>query len=216
MDNKELFAKMEQSIINYDKDEAIRLANMTLEKGIDPAVAINEGFAKGIQAVGNLFGKEEIFLPELAMGADAMAAATDILGEAIRKSGGKAKYLAKGIAGTVKGDIHVIGINLVTTFLVANGFDIEFLGTDVPSSLFVEKAKELKADLILLSALLTTTMPNQKEVIDNLKEAGIRENVKVIVGGAPVSQDWADKIGADGYGENASAAVDVAKKLMGI
>jgi len=216
MDNKELFAKMEQSIINYDKDEAIRLANMTLEKGIDPAVAINEGFAKGIQAVGNLFGKEEIFLPELAMGADAMAAATDILGETIRKSGGKAKYLAKGIAGTVKGDIHVIGINLVTTFLVANGFDIEFLGTDVPSSLFVEKAKELKADLILLSALLTTTMPNQKEVIDNLKEAGIRENVKVIVGGAPVSQDWADKIGADGYGENASAAVDVAKKLMGI
>jgi len=216
MDNKELFAKMEQSIINYDKDEAVRLANMALEKGIEPVAAINEGFVKGIQAVGDLFGREEIFLPELVMGADAMTAATDILGEAIKKSGGKAKYLATGIAGTVEGDIHVIGINLVTTFLVANGFGIKFLGTNVPSSLFVDQAKELKPDLILLSALLTTTMPNQKEVIDSLKEAGIRENVKVIVGGAPVSQDWADQIGADGYGENAGAAVEVARKLMGV
>ena len=216
MENKELFAKMEQSIINYDKDKAIRLANMTLEKGIDPVEAINEGFAKGIQTVGYLFGKEEIFLPELAMGAETMAAATSILEEAIKKSGKKAKYLGKGIAGTVKGDIHDIGIKLVTTFLIANGFDIVFLGTDIPSPLFVEKAKELKTDLILLSALLTTTMPNQKEVIDSLKEAGIREKVKVIVGGASVSQDWAKEIEADGYGENASAAVDVAKKLMGI
>ena len=216
MDNKELFAKMEQSIINYDKDEAVRLANMALEKGIEPVAAINEGFVKGIQAVGDLFGREEIFLPELVMGADAMTAATDILGEAIKKSGGKAKYLATGIAGTVEGDIHVIGINLVTTFLLANGFGIKFLGTNVSSSLFVDQAKELKPDIILLSALLTTTMPNQKEVIDSLKEAGIRENVKVIVGGAPVSQDWADQIGADGYGENAGAAVEVAKKLMGV
>lgn len=216
MENKELFAKMEQSIINYDKEEAIRLANMALEKGIDPVVATNEGFAKGIQAVGYLFGKEEIFLPELAMGAEAMTAATNILGEAIKKSGRKAKYLGKGIAGTVKGDIHEIGIKLVTTFLIANGFDIVFLGTDIPSLLFVEKAKELKTDLIFLSALLTTTMPNQKDVIDSLKEAGIRDNVKVIVGGAPVSQEWTEQIGADGYGENASAAVEVAKKLMGI
>jgi len=216
MDNKELFTKMEQAIINYDKDEAVRLAKVALEKGIEPAVAITEGFVKGIQTVGDLFGREEIFLPELVMGAEAMTAATAILGEAIKKSGGEAKYLAKGIAGTVEGDIHVIGINLVTTFLIANGFDIVFLGVDIPSSLFVEKAKELKPDLVLLSALLTTTMPNQKEVIDSLKEAGIRENVKVIVGGAPVSQDWADQIGADGYGENGSAAVGVAKKLMGI
>jgi len=216
MNNKELFTKMEQSIINYDKDEAVRLAKVVLEKGIEPAVAINEGFVKGIQAVGDLFGREEIFLPELVMGAEAMTAATGILGEAIKKSGGKAKYLAKGIAGTVEGDIHDIGIRLVTTFLVANGFDIVFLGINIPSSLFVEKAKELKPDLILLSALLTTTMPNQKEVIDSLKEAGIRENVKVIVGGAPVSQDWAEQIGADGYGENAGAAVEVVKKLMGV
>ena len=215
MDNTELFAKMEQSIINYDKDEAVRLANMALEKGIEPVAAINEGFVKGIQTVGDLFGREEIFLPELVMGADAMTAATDILGEAIKKSGGKAKYLATGIAGTVEGDIHVIGINLVTTFLVANGFNIKFLGTNVPASLFIDQAKELKPDLILLSALLTTTMPNQKEVIDSLKEAGIRENVKVIVGGAPVSQDWADQIGADGYAPDAASAVDKAKELIG-
>ena len=216
MNNKELFTKMEQSIINYDKDEAVRLAKMALEKGIDPTKAVDEGFVKGIQTVGDLFGREEIFLPELVMGAEAMTAATDILGEAIKKSGGKAKYLAKGVAGTVQGDIHDIGIRLVTTFLVANGFDIVFLGANISSSLFVEKAKELKPDLILLSALLTTTMPNQKEVIDSLKEAGIRENVKVLVGGAPISQDWADQIGADGYGENASAAVKVAKKLIGV
>jgi len=216
MNNKELFTKMEQSIINYDKDEAVRLAKMALEKGIDPTKAVDEGFVKGIQTVGDLFSREEIFLPELVMGAEAMTAATDILEEAIKKSGGKAKYLAKGVAGTVQGDIHDIGIRLVTTFLVANGFDIVFLGANISSSLFVEKAKELKPDLILLSALLTTTMPNQKEVIDSLKEAGIRENVKVLVGGAPISQDWADQIGADGYGENASAAVKVAKKLIGV
>jgi len=215
MDNKELLAKMEQSIINYDKDEAVRLAKMALGKGIEPAEAINKGFVKGIQAVGGLFGREEIFLPELVMGAEAMTAATDILEEAIKKSGRKVKYLAKGVAGTVQGDVHDIGIRLVTTFLIASGFDIVFLGVDIPSSLFVEKAKELKPDLILLSALLTTTMPNQKEVIDSLKEAGIRENVKVLVGGAPVSQDWVEQIGADGYGENASAAVKVAKKLIG-
>jgi corrinoid protein of di/trimethylamine methyltransferase len=215
VDNKELFTKMEQSIINYDKDEAVQLAKMALEKGIDPVVVINEGFVKGIQTVGALFEKEEIFLPELIMGAEAMAAATNILEEAIKKSGGKVKYLAKGIAGTVQGDVHDIGIRLVTTFLVANGFDMVFLGTDISPSLFVEKAKELKPDLILLSAMLTTTMPNQKVVIDNLKEAGLIERVKVIVGGAPVSRDWADQIGADGYGQNAIAAVEVAKKLTG-
>ena len=215
MDTKELFTKMEQSIINYDKDEAVQLAKMALEKGIDPTAAINEGFVKGIQTVGDLFGREKIFLPELIMGAEAMAAATNILEEAIKKSGGKAKYLAKGIAGTVQGDVHDIGIRLVTTFLVANGFDIVFLGNDISPSLFVEKAKELKPDLILLSAMLTTTMPNQKVVIANLKEAGLAANVKVIVGGAPVSQDWADEIGADGYGQNAVAAVEVAKKLTG-
>jgi corrinoid protein of di/trimethylamine methyltransferase len=215
VDNKELFTKMEQSIINYDKDEAVQLAKMALEKEIDPVVAINEGFVKGIQTVGALFEKEEIFLPELIMGAEAMAAATNILEEAIKKSGGKVKYLAKGIAGTVQGDVHDIGIRLVTTFLVANGFDMVFLGTDISPSLFVEKAKELKPDLILLSAMLTTTMPNQKVVIDNLKEAGLIERVKIIVGGAPVSRDWADQIGADGYGQNAIAAVEVAKKLTG-
>ena len=216
MNNKEIFAKMEQSIINYDKNEAVRLAKLSLEKGISPAEAINKGFIKGIQAVGDLFGKEEIFLPELVMAGEAMSEVSSILGEHARKSGGEVKYLAKGISGTVQGDIHDIGIKLVTTFLIANGFDMTFLGVDIPSAFFVEKAKELKPDLILLSALLTTTMPNQKVVIDSLKEAGIRENVKVLVGGAVVSQKWADQIGADGYGADVSAAADVVKKLMGI
>ena len=147
---------------------------------------------------------------------DAMSAVSDILGESIKKSGGKVRYLARGIAGTVQGDIHDIGIKLVTTFLTANGFDITFLGVDTLSSGFVEKAKELKPDLILLSALLVTTMPRQKEVIDSLKEAGIRENVKVMIGGAVITQEWADQIGADGYGADAAAAVAVAKKLTGV
>ncbi|MGB5932922.1 MAG: corrinoid protein [Anaerolineae bacterium] len=215
MDNKEFFTKMGQSIINYDEDEAVRLAKMALEKGIDPVVGIDEGFIKGIQTMGDLFSRGEIFLPDLVMAAEAMAAATGILEEAVKKSGQKPKYLAQGIAGTVEGDIHDIGIRLVTTLLVVNGFDIIFLGTDIPSSLFVEKAKELKPDLVLLSALVTTTMPKQKEVIDRLKEAGIRERVKVLVGGAPVSQGWADQIGADGYAENAVAAVEVVKRLIG-
>ena len=216
MDNKELFARMEQAIINYEKDEAVSLAKIAVEKGIEPVDAINYGFVRGIQVVGDMFSREEIFLPELVMAAEAMAAATAICQEAIKKSGGEVEYLGKGIAGTIQGDIHDIGIKLVTTFLIASGFDIEFLGIDIPTSVFVDKVKEVKPDLVLLSALLTTTMPNQKEVIDSLKEAGIRENVKVMVGGAPISQDWADQIGADGYGENAGAAVEVAKKLMGV
>ena len=216
MNNTQLFAKMEQSIINYDKEEAVRLAKVALEQGIEPAETMNRGFIKGIQAVGNLFGEGDIFLPELVMGADAMSAVSDVLAESMKKSEGKVQYLAKGIAGTVQGDIHDIGIKLVTTFLVANGFDITFLGVDIPSSFFVDKAKELKPDLILLSALLTTTIPRQKEVIDSLKEACMRENVKVMVGGAVVTQEWADEIRADGYGTDAVAAVAMAKKLMGI
>jgi corrinoid protein of di/trimethylamine methyltransferase len=216
MENKELFARMEQAIINYEKDEAVSLAKLALEKGIKPVDAITYGFAKGIQVIGDMFGREEIFLPELVMAAEAMTAATAVCEETIKKSGEKVKYLGRGIAGTVQGDIHDIGIKLVTTFLIASGFDIEFLGINIPTSVFVDKVKEVKPDLVLLSALLTTTMPNQKEVIDSLKEAGIREKVKVLVGGAPVSQDWADQIGADGYGKNAAAAVEAAKKVMGI
>ena len=216
MNDTELFARMEQSIIDYDKEEAVRLAMMALEQGVDPAEAINNGFIKGIKAVGALFGEGDIFLPELVMGADAMSAVSDVLGESIKQSGGKIRYLARGIAGTVQGDIHDIGIKLVTTFLATNGFDITFLGVDIPTSLFIEKVNELKPDFILLSALLSTTIHRQKEVIDSLKEAGIRENVKVMIGGAIVTQEWADQIGADGYGMDAVAAVAVVKNLMGI
>ena len=216
MSNTELFARMEQSIINYDKEEAVLLAKMALEQGIEPAEAINNGFIKGIKAVGALFGEGDIFLPELVMGADAMSAVSDVLGESIKQSGGNVQYLARGIAGTVQGDIHDIGIKLVTTFMATNGFDITFLGVDIPTSLFIEKVNELKPDFILLSALLSTTIHRQKEVIDSLKEAGIRENVKVMIGGAIVTQEWADQIGADGYGMDAVAAVAVVKNLMGI
>ena len=214
MNEKELLARMEQSIINYDKDEAVQLARVALDEGIEPTQALNEGLIKGIGVVGDLFGKTELFLPELVMAGEAMSAASSILEEAIKKAGGQVKYLARGVSGTVQGDIHDIGIKLVTTFLNANGFDILFLGTDISSSLFIDEVRESKAELLLLSALLPTTMLNQKDVIEGLKDAGIRDSVKVLVGGAPVTQDWADQIGADGYGVDASAAVQVAKKLV--
>lgn len=216
MVNKELFEKMKQSIINGDKAEATQLAKGALEKRIDPLAAIDEGFIKGIEEVGECFEREEIYLPELVMGAEAMMAAAKVLEEVMKDRGEKPKTLGKALAGTIEGDIHDIGKNIVCTFFTVNGFDVVDLGVSVPSSHFVDKVKELKPDFVLLSALLTTILPAQKDVIDSLKRAGIRENVKVLVGGAPVSPDWANQIGADGYGENAIGAVDLAKKLIGV
>jgi corrinoid protein of di/trimethylamine methyltransferase len=208
-----LFAEMKESIIGGDRDAAVRLAQQALQQGVDAAEAINEGFVKGIQIVGERYGNEEIFLPELVMAADAMMSATDLLQAAIRESGDSVRFAGRGIAGTVEGDIHEIGIRLVTAMLVANGYDVHYLGCDVPASQFVEKAVELQPDLILLSALLTTTMVHQREVIEALDEAGLRSRVRVLVGGAPVTEDWARQIGADGYGEDAADAVRRVKAL---
>jgi len=215
MDREDLFKRMRESIIKGDKDKADELAKEAIEKGVEPIVAIEEGFVKGIEEVGRRFEEEEIYLPELIMGAEAMVAAMKILQKAIKEEGKEGfKTLGRALAGTVEGDIHDIGKNIVCSLFVANGFEVIDLGTNVSTSHFVEKAKELKPHFILLSALLTTTMPAQKDVIEALKKAGIRDEVKVLVGGAPVSQEWADEIGADGYGENAIEAVDLAKRMV--
>jgi corrinoid protein of di/trimethylamine methyltransferase len=215
MTNGEFFKNMEESIINMDKTEAAKLAKEAIRKGIDPITAIEKGFAKGIEEVGRRFEKEEIYLPELVMGAEAMTAALKILQKTIKGEGKEGpKTLGTAIAGTVQGDIHDIGKNIVCSLFVANGFKVIDLGADVSTSSFVEKAKELRPQFILLSALLTTTMPAQRDVIDALKKADMKNEIKVLVGGAPVSQEWADKIEADGYAENAIGAVNLAKRLI--
>ena len=214
--SEQLLSAMRQSIVDGDLDQAEALARQALEQGIDPLVAINQGFVPGINTVGDQFGAGEIFLPELMLAAEAMKKAMAVLQPEMTRRGVKRQYLGKVVLGTVKGDIHEIGKNLVATMLAAAGFEVHDLGVDVPFDRFVEKAREVDADIVGVSALLTTTMTGQRTVIETLAAGGLRPRVKVIVGGAPVTRDWADEIGADGYSEDAMGAVAVAKKLVGV
>ena len=166
--------------------------------------------------VGRQYGAGDMFLPDLVMAGEAMKAAVAVLEPEMQRTGAERKMLGKVVLGTVKGDIHEIGKTLVGTMLTANGFQVFDLGTDVPTMKFVAKVREVNADMVGLSALLTTTMTGQRDVIEALKEGGLKDGVKVMVGGAPVTRGWADEIGADGYSEDAIGAVAVAKKLMGI
>lgn len=215
MSNKELFEQMIQSIIDGEDEEAARLAQEAVSRGISPLEAINEGFSKGILEVGERFAKGIFFLPEIVMGAEAMKAAISVLEPELLRRKEERQSLGLAVAGTVAGDIHDIGKNLVCTLLTASGFDVINLGVDVSTDTFVKEVRERQPDLLLLSALITTTMVNQRSVIQALKEAGIRDKVKVMVGGAPVTPSWAEEIEADGYAENATEAVKVAKWLVG-
>jgi corrinoid protein of di/trimethylamine methyltransferase len=214
MSKDELFSQMVQAGIEGEKARAVALSEDALSQGIPPLEAIDKGYIVGIQKVGELFEKGDFFLPELVMGAEAMQAALAVLEPELKKRQEVRERLGTAVAGTVAGDIHEIGKRLVCTMLVANGFDILDLGPDVAAETFVEKVRELKPDLLLLSALMTTTMPEQRSVIEALKEAELRDRVKVMVGGAAVTPSWASEIGADGYAENASEAVEVAKGLV--
>ena len=214
--SEQLLSAMRQSIVDGDLDQAEALARQALEQGIDPLVAINQGFVPGINTVGDQFGAGEMYLPELMMAAEAMKKAMAVLQPEMTRRGVKRQYLGKVVLGTVKGYIHEIGKNLVATMLSASGFDVHDLGVDVPSARFAEMAREVDADIVGVSALLTTTMTGLKHVIDALDDMRLRPRVKVIVGGAPVTRDWADEIGADGYSEDAMGAVAVAKKLVGV
>jgi len=210
-----LFAAMRQSIIDGEPEVVERLAKEALSLGIDPLDAINKGFVEGINFVGEQFGAGEMFLPDLVMAGEAMKTAVLVLEPEMKRRGSQRANLGTVVLGTVKGDIHEIGKTLVMTMLSASGFQVHDLGVDVPAEKFIAKVREVNADLIGLSALLTTTMPGQRVVIDALTKEGLRAKVKVMVGGAPVSHAWAKEIGADGYGEDAMAAVALAKKLVG-
>jgi len=214
--SQELFDAMRQCIIDGDTDQAEALAQQALTQGLDPLEAINAGFVQGINYVGDQFGAGEMFLPDLMLAAEAMKKAVAILEPEMKRRGTARQMLGKVVLGTVKGDIHEIGKNLVATMLTASGFEVHDLGVDVPFAKFAEKAREVNADIVGVSALLTTTMVGQKTVIEALDDMGLRPKIKVMVGGAPVTKGWAQEIGADGYSEDAMGAVALAKKLVGM
>jgi len=212
--HEEQFNAMRQSIVDGAPEQASELASKALELGIAPLDAINKGFVPGLNHIGEQFNHGEVFLPDLVMAGEAMKAAVAVLEPEMQKRGTQREILGKIVLGTVKGDIHEIGKTLVSTLLAASGFQVFDLGVDVPIERFAEKAREVQADIVGVSALLTTTMQGQKSVVEALDRYGLRPRVKVIVGGAPVTRDWAEKIGADGYGQDAMAAVALARSLM--
>ncbi len=213
--SEELFKKMAQSIIDGDADAAVALAKQSIVDGLDPLDAITNGFVMGVNQVGESFACGQAFLPELVMAGEAMKAVVATLEPEMQRRGTQRVVLGKVVLATVEGDIHEIGKTLVGTILSSSGFQVFDLGVDVPVAKIVAKVKEVDANLVGLSALLTTTMVKQKEVIDELDKEGLRKKVKVMVGGAPVTRDWVQKIEADGYSEDAIGAVNIAKQLVG-
>ena len=212
---QELLKKMAQSIIDGDSDVSADLAREAVAAGLDPLACITDGYVMGINTVGDAFAAGDAFLPELVMAGEAMKSAVAVLEPELIKKGAARKTLGKVVMATVEGDIHEIGKSLVGTMLAASGFTVVDMGVDNPSDKIIAKALEMDADIIGLSALLTTTMIRQKEVINKLDEKGLRKKIRVMVGGAPVTRDWVQKIEADGYSEDAMGAVQVAKQLMG-
>jgi len=209
---EEMYQKLAQAVIDGEPEDAVELAKQALEQGLDPLACISNGLTEGIKQVGELFASGEYFLPELIIGADAMKAALDILEPALL-AGQEREVVAKVVLGTVEGDLHEIGKTLVGTMLVANGFQVNDIGVDKTASEFIDAIKESDATIVGASALLTTTMLQQEKLVEALKEAGLRDKVKVMVGGAPVTESFAKQIGADGYAEDAISSVDLAMRL---
>lgn len=214
MDKQEILERLTTAVVNGDKNLAADLAKEAISQSIDPIEALEEGLSKGMDVVGDRFGKGEAYLPELLMAAEAYNSAMEVLTPEIEAQEKKITKRGKVLIGTVKGDVHNIGKNIVATVLNINGYEVVDIGVDNSALNIIQEAEKVRADVIALSSLMTTTMPSQKEVIDTLKEMNLRNTYKVIVGGGPVSQEWADEIGADGYGETAIEAVAVVTELL--
>lgn len=214
MSKEDMYSKMAKAVIDGDKEQAVSLAKEAIKKGLNLNDVIEKGYIPGVKKVGQLWEQGEYFLPELITSGECMKAAMGVLQPELKKAHIAVKSLGKVVIGTVEGDIHDIGKNLVSSILSANGFDVVDLGADVKLEKFIAAAEKEKADLICLSALLTTTMMGQKKLIELLRERKLYDQFKVMVGGAPVNQTWADSIGAHGYAENALTAVDAAKHLL--
>ena len=212
--SEELLKAMAQSIIDGESEVAADLAKQAVEAGMNPLDAITKGYMPGVTKVGDTFACGDVFLPELVMAGEAMKAAVAVLEPELKKAGTAREILGKVVLATVEGDIHEIGKSLVGTMLTAAGFEVHDLGVNVPADKIIAKAEEVGADIVGLSALLTTTMVRQKEIIEAMDKKGLRNKTRVMVGGAPVTSDWVQKIEADGYSEDAIGAVNTAKSLM--
>ncbi|MFW9992491.1 MAG: B12-binding domain-containing protein [Candidatus Odinarchaeota archaeon] len=209
-----LFEELKKSVEEYEPDKAKEIAGKLLEAQADPLKVIDEVLGPTMEEIGEKFDQMEIFLPELVEAAEAMQAATAVLTEHLKSTAEKPKPKGKVVIGTVHGDIHEIGKNIVKIMLEVSGFEVFDLGKDVPSMQFIEKAGEVGADVIALSSLMTTTMGSQKEVIELLDALGKRKNHAIMVGGAPTTIEWQKEIGADGWAETAAQAVKVATELV--
>lgn len=209
---EESVKKLRDAVISCDKDSVIDAVQEILERGIDPIEALEKGIVEGAKVVGERFNKLEIFLSDLMLAGDAIKAGADLLMSHVPKD--RIRKTGTVVIGTVKGDIHEIGKNILASLLIANGFDVHDIGVDVPAQKFAEEADKAGADLIAVSALMTSTIGGQKDVIDYLNALGKREKFQVMVGGGATTHQWAEEIGADGYAETAPEAVKVALKLV--
>lgn len=214
MSKEEVIEKLKEAITEMDEDLAEEAANAALEAGMDPLACISEGLSAGMQIMSDLFDEGEAFVPELLMASEAFEKAVGILTSSLSEEEKDSASNGTVVIHTVQGDIHDIGKNIVKTMFSANNFVVHDLGRDVPVEKVVETAKEVKADFIIGSALMTTTMPAQRDIINLLKEEGIRDDFIVMYGGAPVSREWCETIGADGYSDTATEAVELAKELL--
>ena len=216
MSKQEMLSKIIAALMDQDRTETNALVDKALENGVTPMEVLNEGLAAGLQELGVLFAEEEVFLPELLLAAEITTDIMKRLQDKFETEDTKIEKRGTVLLATVEGDVHDIGKSLVGMIMNASGYNIIDAGKDVPNKKMIELVKEHKPDIVGLSSLLSTTMPAQQEFIEMAKEAGIRDKIKVIVGGAPVSRDWANKIGADGYAEDASGTVIEADMLLGL
>lgn len=211
--SEELFTKLAQTVIDGEPEDAEALAKEALEQDLDPLECINKGLMVGIHKVGELFSCGDFYLPELIIGADVMKRALDVLEPALLGDQ-KREVVGKVVIGTVKGDLHEIGKTLVATMLTANGFQVIDIGVDKSAEEFIAAIREADADIVGASALLTTTMLQQKILVEAISEVGLRDKVKIMLGGAPVTDSFAKEVGADGFAEDAISAVDLAFRLI--
>ena len=210
----EVLENLKKAIVEYDSEEAANLARRAIQEKIDPIKTL-AAMTAAIRQVGDGFGKGELWLPDLVGAADAMTSATPIIEEEIKRRGITRESLGTIVIGTVYGDIHTIGKTMVATLLIAEGFVVNDLGINVTSERFVEGIKKYKADILAMSALMTMTAPEQRKVIETLKKEGLRDKVKIMVGGGAITQEFANSIGADGYDPTAPGAVKLACGLIG-
>jgi len=213
---EELFKRLKEAVVNGDPEEVSKIAKKVVEVGIDPLEAVEKALVAGVLELGDKWVKGEAFIADVVAAADAMKVGLSILKNEIVKRGRSVKYLGRIVIGTVEGDIHDIGKSIVVTLWEASGFEVIDLGVDVPPKKFVEAVKQYKPDVVGMSALLTTSMLKQRETIEAIKQAGLRDKVKIVIGGASTTEEWAKEIGADGWAPDAFSAVQLIKRLFGI